>query len=426
MEDKTQMLTDEIKSVSSEIKGLNEKHEKGLHDVREDMKALGDRFDAYDQAKIDKQHDELDKDVKALNEKQTDLKELVADLEIAMKNAKPGNAPVLENEAHTKSFANFLRKGELGIDQDDRTELKALSVGTDAGAGYLAPKELSGTIVEKLTLISPIRSVANVISTDSKEMEFIREDGIFSAEWKGEGATRNETTGTTFDTVSISPQVLTARVDITDELLADNKFDLEGYLARKAARRFAKAEGLAFVKGTGSTNHQPEGFATGTDISVGARTQVLANSTANGNAQWDVTTDLLLDLIHSVDTDYRANGTFAFHGNTLRRIRGLKAGDGTYIFQTGFSGQSGVPDRILGHSYIECPDMDQFGATNRRPIYFGDFEEAYYIVDREGMQVRVDPYTAANVGAVKIMWRYRVSGGKVNPTALKYITTATA
>ena len=63
-------------------------------------------------------------------------------------------------------------------------------------------------------------------------------------------------------------------------------------------------------------------------------------------------------------------------------------------------------------------------ASNSLSVSFGNFEEGYTIVDRIGLQVLRDPYTAAPF--VKFRCSKRVGGDVVNFEAIKVLKFAAA
>ncbi len=69
----------------------------------------------------------------------------------------------------------------------------------------------------------------------------------------------------------------------------------------------------------------------------------------------------------------------------------LKDGNGQYLWQPSIA--SGVPPTLLGYDVVIAEDMADIGAGNE-PVAFGDFRQAYTIVDRIGVRVLRDPYTS--------------------------------
>ena len=308
------------------------------------------------------------------------------------------------------SFETWLRKGEDGLSPEEQ---KALTVGTAATAGNLAPAEYIEELVKVITEISPVRSVARVRQTSNKEIEVPSKTASFAAAWTAETGTRSETTGYTTSLNTIPTHELYAMVDISSALLEDSVFDLEAEMNTEFAEQFAKAEGNAFIAGNGT--NKPTGITDGTTVA----------HTATGAASAAISTDNLMDLVHGLKSEYARNASFMLNRTTLGIIRKLKDTAGQYIFQTGFSGQAGLPNTILGHGYVEAADVAD-AASGAKSVIFGDFRRGYMIVDRVALSVLRDPYSQAASGNVRYLARRRVGGEVVLSEAMRVLKHATS
>jgi HK97 family phage major capsid protein len=98
---------------------------------------------------------------------------------------------------------------------------------------------------------------------------------------------------------------------------------------------------------TGSGSSDVEGIVTNSAAGVTA-----ASATA-------VTADEIIDLVHSVDPEYRQspNAAIMMNDSTLTAIRKLKDGNGNYLWQMG-DFQIGTPQNILGYPVVVNQDMD--------------------------------------------------------------------
>lgn len=307
-------------------------------------------------------------------------------------------------DAGIKAWDTFMRKGKDGMDE---MELKALTVGTDATAGNLAPAEYVNELIKVITEISPVRSVARIRQTSNKEIEVPSKTATFAAAWTAETGTRSETTGYTTSLNTIPTHELYALVDISSALLEDSVFDLEAEMNTEFAEQFAKAEGNAFIAGNGT--NKPTGITNGSTVA----------STTAANAA-SIVTDDLMDLVHDLKSEYARSASFMLNRSTLGAIRKLKDTAGQYIFQTGFSGQSGLPNTILGHPYVEAPDVADI-ATGVKSVIFGDYRRGYMIVDRVALSVLRDPYSQASSGNVRYIARRRVGGEVVLAEAMRVL-----
>lgn len=301
-----------------------------------------------------------------------------------------------------KAFDSYLRKGENELSPEEK---KSLTVGDNTAAGFLAPSEYVNELIKTVTEISPMRSIARVRPTTQKSVQMPSRTATFSAVFVAEQGTRSETTGYTTQQEEIPTHEMYALVDISEQLLEDSVFNLEAEMQQEFATQFAKAEGTKFVTGTGVG--APEGITVNGDV----------GTTNSGNANL-LTADGLLDLVHSIKSDYTNNATFVFNRTTLAAIRKLQDTAGQYVFQAGMLLTGGVPNTILGYPYVEMPDMPDVAAS-AKPVAFGDFSRGYMIVDRVGLAVLRDPFTQATSGNVRYYARKRVGGQVVLAEAIR-------
>ena len=107
--------------------------------------------------------------------------------------------------------------------------------------------------------------------------------------------------------------------------------------------------------------------------------------------------------------------------NVQAEIRKFKDADGNYLWQPGL--QAGQPASLLGYPVSESEDMPDIAADSLS-IAFADFRHAYLIVDRLGVRVLRDPYTAKPY--VLFYTTKRVGGGIQNFEAIKLMKFATS
>ena len=123
--------------------------------------------------------------------------------------------------------------------------------------------------------------------------------------------------------------------------------------------------------------------------------------------------DKLLDLIYTPKTQYRQNARFVMNRKTLSAVRKLKDADGNYVWDPGDATGAST---LLGYPITEIEDMPDV-ATDAAAIAFGDFARGYLIVDRAGVRVLRDPYSAKPY--VLFYVTKRVGGGVQNFDAIK-------
>ena len=404
-------MEDQVKTAVEAMAGAFEEFKK-VNDTRLaeiEAKGTADPMTEQKLAKIEADLDKFENINQAITQQQKHAEGFEAklnDIETMLK--RPANAmEAKEVDLSLKAWDSFMRKGQDNMAPE---EVKALTVGTAATAGNLAPAEYVNELIKVISEISPVRSVARVRQTSNKEIEVPSKTATFAAAWTAEGGTRTETTGYTTSLNTIPTHELYALVDISGALLEDSVFDLEAEMNTEFAEQFAKAEGAAFLTGNGT--NKPTGILDGTTV---------ASTTAAAAAA--IATDDLMDLVHGLQSEYARNAAFMLNRTTLGEIRKLKDTAGQYIFQTGFSGQSGLPNTILGHAYVEAVDMADIAAA-AKPVVFGDYRRGYMIVDRVALSVLRDPYSQASTGNVRYIARRRVGGEVVLAEAMRALTMA--
>lgn len=315
-------------------------------------------------------------------------------------------------DGYKAAFNSFMRKDERKLTAD---EFKALSVGSDPDGGFVVHPDMSGRIVTRVFETSPMRAYASVqvISTDALEGVFDLDEA--AAAWVAETQSRAETATPKLGTWRIPVHELAAQPAATQKILDDAEINMEAWLADKVADKFARSEAAAFVNGTGVG--QPRGFLTYDAGTTLPGTIEQFPSTVNGGfAAAPNGGDVLIDALYGLKAQYRANATWFMNRATTKLVRKLKDSDGAYLWSPGIA--AGQPATLLGYPVAAFEDMPD-PATGSRSIAVGDMRAAYQIVDRAGIRVLRDPFTAKPF--VLFYSTKRVGGDVVNFEALKII-----
>jgi len=323
-------------------------------------------------------------------------------------NAAPRLAPTTDKPVHFRNSAeyadalsSYFRRGANGI--DGRVQ-NALQVGTDSEGGYIVPQEFDTKLVAALQDINEIRNLVTVIQTAS-DRNIPVESTLGTASWTAEEAAYTESDAA-FGRVTLSDYKLGTIIKVSEELLRDAFFDVQGYLATNFGKRFGLAEESAFVAGDGSG--KPTGIVPGSTLGV----------TAAGTAA--ITADELIDLYHSLARPYRANATFMMADATAKMVRKLKDSNGVYIWQPGL--QAGQPDVLLGRRVVVSTAMPA-ATTGLKSVVFGDLSY-YTVADRQGTVVqRLNELYAAN-GQVGFRGYRRMDGKVTLSAAIKHLIQA--
>jgi HK97 family phage major capsid protein len=412
-----------------------------INELKGAVDAVGAAFEAFKStndarlAEIEKKgsadvvtRDKLDRIETSLS-KYESLNQKLVQAELAAKNAsetaadlaaklnRMGSGKAAPEADEVKARANdwmravvrSIARGDGALSESERksldgvaAEMKSLSLSPDTLGGYLAPTEYVREIIKGVVEVTPFRAVARTRQTTQKAIQLPKRTGTFSAQWVQEQGTRSETTGLTYGMDEIPTHEMYALVDITNQMLEDAAFNMEAEVRAEATEQFAKAEGAAFLSGSGVG--RPFGFLNNASI-----------ATVNSGAAAALTADGLLSVYYSIKTDYARAALWMMNRSTIGQIRRLKDGDGEYLWAPGLAG--GVPNTINGAPYVEAADMPDVGAS-AKPVAFGDFRRGYVIVDRIAMEMLRDPYTQATSGAVRMIFRRRVGGQVVLPEAI--------
>ncbi len=340
--------------------------------------------------------------------------------ELTLKSARPAlgrDNPVQGHDAreHKSAFHAYMRSGEsAGL---RALEVKAMSVGSNADGGYTVPVEIEKEIGRRLSAISPIRSIAGrrEISGNVYRKPFMTAGPAVG--WVAETGSRDQTTSPTLDSLSFPAMELYAMPAATAALLEDSAVNIDEWLAAEVEQAFAVQEGTAFVTGDGT--NKPKGFLAYDKVAnaswVWGKLGYIATGEAGAWPDADPS-DVLIDLVYAVKAGYRQNGSFVMNRKTQAAVRKFKDEGGNYLWHP--PAVAGTHATLMGFPLIEAEDMPDI-ATDSFPVAFGDFRRGYLVVDRAGVTVLRDPFTAKPY--VLFYTTKRVGGGVQDFDAIKLL-----
>jgi HK97 family phage major capsid protein len=349
----------------------------------------------------------------AIEELRTEVKDVRTRLDkVARAAARPAIGGAETGDAEVKGFVDgYLRRGR-------EHEVKSLTTAVPGDGGYTVPQRIDAVIASALEEISPIRSIAQVVRTGTSGYRKLIATGGTASGWVSETAARPETDAPNFAEIAPPAGDLYANPAASQTMLDDAAFDLESWLANEIAIEFARAEGAAFVSGSGT--NQPEGILTASTSTAEdtarpfGTLQYIGSGDANG---FDAAPDeKLIDLIHSLKAGHRQGANFIMNSTTLAAVRKLKTSDGAFLWQPGLVG--GQPDRLLGYPVIEAEDMPDV-AGGEFPIAFGNFRHGYLIAEQSATRVLRDPFT--NKPFVHFYATKRIGGQLLDSNAIKLL-----
>jgi HK97 family phage major capsid protein len=331
----------------------------------------------------------------------------------AFGNEKPDAPETSPSLEHKAAFEAYVRSGESA--NLHALELKALSAGSNPDGGFVVPPEIEQRIGEKLLNISPIRALASQRTISSNVFKKPMMTAGPGAGWAGETDARTQTTTPTLDQLSFPAMELYAMPAATQALLEDAAVNIDEWLAGEVEQVFAAQEGAAYVTGDGV--NKPKGFLAYTTVANGSWTWGNIGYVASGVAGAFPATnqsDVLIDLIYAVRAGYRQNAVFVMNRKTQSVIRKFKDTTGNYLWQP--PATPGSRASLMGFPLYDVEDMPDVSAGSLA-VAFGDFGRGYLVVDRAGVTVLRDPYTAKPY--VLFYTTKRVGGGVQDFDAIK-------
>lgn len=321
-----------------------------------------------------------------------------------------------EVEAEERAaFNSWLRQGMNNLTNEQRTMIQkrgtsTLIAGTNSLGGFTVPTDLANRIIEAMKAYGGMLSVADILITDGgNPLNFpTNDDTSAKAVLVSEGGSAT-VQDTTFAQKTLNAFMYRDLVKLSYELIQDSAFDIEAYIVRLMGTRFGRAANESLTTGTGSS--QPNGVVTASTLGKTA-----ASATAFTFAE-------VLDLVHSVDPEYRRNGRFMMHDSVLAYIKKLSIGasDARPLWQPSFI--VGEPATIDGYQYTINQDMDSTINTASKIILFGDFRQ-YLVRQVRTLQISRNESLYMATGEIGYFGFARWDGELLNTAAVKHLITA--
>ena len=324
-----------------------------------------------------------------------------ADIEAAVATAPEVREDRALREASDFDVVRALASGEIRTATFER---RALNTSDDS---QVVPQSFYAILQEKMQYQGPMLDAGFVtqLNTASGEdikvpVEASRPLGTAIAE-----ATEIIALDPTFSNITLKSQKVAVLTKVSRELLTDSGIDIVSYLAGSLGKSIGiKANNLLTV-GTGTV--QANGVVSASSLGVTGGTAVSGAFTA----------DNLIDLAHSVDSDYVRQGAgFMMKRASLGALRKLKDGQGQYLYVPAAS--VGTPDAFAGFPVYENPDMATI-ATGEKSVLFGHFG-SYHVRQVGGIEVARSDDAYFNTDEVGFRVTLRMWGDLGQSEAVKH------
>ena len=367
-----------------EIKQLVEELNRAFmeHKSKNDQRLAEIQKKGYADPLLEEQVDRVAKEIQNLTEVKSRLEQVETKLE------RPGfgrheieNSDPISRE-RKEAVTHYLRKGEGFLTPQ---ETKLLASDSDPDGGYWMTAEISQQAVKKIFETSPMRNISTVETISTDALEIPEDLNEADSGWTSERSARTETNTPQIGVRRIPVHELYAMPKATQTLLDDSRIDVESWLSMKIADKMARIENSSFINGDGVG--KPRGILT---YSAGLTNPGQVQQINSGSAS-ALTADGLRKLFYALKSSYIPNARWMMSRSAIEEVSKLKDSSGSYIWQPGF--QDGEPQTLLGHAIERMEDMPQV-AANSLSVAFGDFRQAYTIVDRMGLRVLRDPFSS--------------------------------
>jgi len=331
----------------------------------------------------------------------------------ARRPAIGGDVSRFEPDERKSAWDGYLKTGRaLGL------ELKSgLAEASPSTGGYIAPPETERVVERRLMQASPMREIASVVTIGAGSYKKPVSTVGVTAGWAAETAARPQTDAPTLDLLEFPAADLYASPAATQAMLDDAFVNLDDWLAAECEDAFAAQETAAFVGGDGVS--KPKGFLSYPIVADASQAWGKVGYVAtgvDGHFAGDTPGDTLMSLIYTPRVQFRPNARFVMNRKTVGEVRKFKDGDGRYLWAPG--AQPGQPSTLMGYPVTEMEAMPDIAAGSYS-VAFGDFAKGYLIVDRAGLRVLRDPYSAKPF--VLFYTTKRVGGGVQNFDAIKLL-----
>ena len=445
----------EFKSLNAQAKEIADKIDEAKR--YSDLKEWGKESDG--KAVVPATFDRL-----ALNE-EGEIKGLTADPKTGEMMVLPGfhsqdgenNLKALKSPAYLDFFAQSLRAkanyktAGNWTSQIKGNAMKILNEGSFTAGEAWIPPDFRANLVQRMATLTSVRPNATVMTTGSDHITFPQAvyttDDLYSspfrATWMGSGAQTSspaEGTNPIAGQVRIPVYLLTANIILQREQVEDNSFDLLGYITKIGAESFALTQEDTYTTGNGVS--KPFGFTVHPTASIaqGSTSTILGTTYTGGEIftgssgalAWGAvaaTRTGIFGVEDALPPQYEAGAKWYANKTVYGGVRTLNAGTAT-LPQWGLGGGT-WPNLAMGYKDVPLLDYptvkNQFmasvssGTTNQTPVMaLGDLS-SYWIADRVGFSVEVNPWIYQDRDQVLCYMRMRTGGQLVEYWKMKFL-----
>lgn len=363
------------------------------------------------------------------------------------------NLKALKSGAYKDFFAQKIRAQALhGGDWKSYMKgnaMKILNEGSFTAGEAWIPPDFRANLIQRMATLTSVRPNASVFTTGTDHITFPQAvyttddkySSPFRATWQGSGAQTSdpaEASNPVAGRVTIPVFLLTANIILQREQVEDNSFDLLGYVTKIGAESFALTQEDTYTSGNGVgkpfgfTVHPTASIANGSTSTINGVTysggEIFSGS--SGALAWGGATGTptgMIGLESILPPQYEAGAAWYAQKSTYSIVRGINAGTATMpqwgLGEAWPNYANDYAAALLGYKIKKNQFMDTVAdaVTNQSPaMALGDLS-SYWIADRVGFSVEVNPWVYQARDQVLVYMRMRTGGQLVEYWKMKFL-----
>ena len=327
-----------------------------------------------------------DEELNTYNAKKAEVAALDASIKAIRetRDAAFAGAPMQKQEespeqAEERSFEKFLRSGGK-----EQMEYRADVNWTTTGNGAVLPKSIANKIIDRVSEISPLFSLATRYNVGGTlDIPYYDESTssvtvAYSTEFSELEASAGQ-----FKSISLGGFLVGALAKISRSLINNSNFPIVDFIVNKIAEKFSLWVDKELIKGT---TNKIDGLSGVTQSVTAAASTV-------------ITADELIDVQDAVPDVFQPNCVWIMSKAARSAIRKLKDGEGNYLLNKDATTKWGYT--LFGRPVYISDAMDGI-AAGKTPIFYGDFSGlAVKISEGLSLELLMEKYATQHaIGAV--------------------------
>lgn len=270
------------------------------------------------------------------------------------------------------AFRQFLLGNRAALRQD-----------SDADGGFLvAPEQFIARLIQDLDNMVWFRQYATVLPVVGAEGIGVPtlETDIADTNWTTELAVGTEDSSMAFGKRKLTPHPLAKYIKVSKDLLRSSALSVESIVRERMGYKFGTVQETAFMTGNGAG--QPLGIFTASASGINTGRDVSTDNTDTA-----ITADGLINAKYGLSSPWlgSTNLRWVMHRDTVKMIRKLKDGDGTYLWVPGLVANR--PDVILNTPVLVSEYAPNTFTSGLYVGLIGDLRY-YWIAENMSMEIQ--------------------------------------